>query len=184
MYAEKYQWIKGEKTGKVEQYTSHDNEWVYFVGGARISSTLIQEYMLQVDGNTPLDLNITTSNVQPAPVFERKVTPKKEEFNPIKSLLKKATPENVECSYTFNISLPKKSVYTLIKDSFDSDIDSLVLELIMAEIKPAELYKEVEKQIKEQILNFYIDGKQSRESGSNKKGTEAVDERSPEKKLS
>jgi hypothetical protein len=54
----------------------------------------------------------------------------------------------------------------------------------MAEIKPAELYKEVEKQIKEQILNFYIDGKQSRESGSNKKGTEAVDERSPEKKLS
>ncbi len=62
MYADKYQWIKGDKTGIVEQYSSHDNEWVYFIGGGRINSEIMPEYMLQVDADTPIDFSISLKN--------------------------------------------------------------------------------------------------------------------------
>lgn len=187
MYAEKYQWIKGEKTGNVEQYASHDNEWVYFVGGSRINVQLLQEFMLQVDANTPLDFSITRQDmpVQAASVVQRNPVQKKEEFNPVKSLLKQASKDNLKCTYNFEISIPKKSVYNLIEDSFETDTSSLILELIMADIKKDELYKLVEEQIKEQILKFYNNGNNTtnRTTGTgesrSKEKSIAVDEQSP-----
>ena len=170
MYAEKYQWTKGDKAGKVEQYTSHDNEWVYFVGGSRINAQLIQEYMMQVDANTPLDLDFGIPS-KPAQSVETQQTVvpvvAKEEFNPVKSLLKQAAKDNLKCTYNFEISIPRTMVYKLIKDSFDTDVDSLILDLAMADIKPVDLFKQVEQQVKEQLLKFYNNGNNSSTGKSN-----------------
>lgn len=179
MYAEKYQWIKGDKVGSVEQYASHDNDWVYFLGGGRISSGLIQEYMMQVSSDTPLDLSITKSEPVARPVQPVKTeVKKKEEFNPVKSLLKQAAKNKQQFSYRFDIDIPKQQVYTLIQDSFETDIDELLVDMIMSDINKNELYENVRQQLKEQILKIYNNGKQSesRKSGSNEEHASTMGE--------
>jgi hypothetical protein len=178
MYAERYQWIKGDKAGNVEQYSSHDNDWVYFQGGSRISAQLITEYMIQVDANTPLDLSITKSQ----PVTNKKQVQaevkRRDEFNPVKSLLKQAAKNKQQFSYRFDIDIPKQQVYTLIKDSFESDVDELLVEMVMSNVDKNELYDNVRKQLKEQILKIYNNGKQSesREPGSNEEPVSGINE--------
>lgn len=158
MYAEKYQWIKGDKSGKVEAYASHDNDWVYFLGGGRISTGVLNEFMIQVDGDTPLDLSITRSDKKVEPIIKQQPVKKKEDFNPVKSLLSQAAKDKQECLYRYNIDLPKAAVYNLIKDSFETDVDELLVEMIMSTIDKNELYKSVEEQLKQQILKFYKNG--------------------------
>jgi hypothetical protein len=187
MYAEKYQWVKGEKTGKIETYSSHDNEWVYFIGGSRINVNLLPEFMLQVDANTPLDFSVNhvpvaqnTQPVQVAPV-KNTVIKEKEDFNPVRSLLKQAAKCKLECTYNFEIDIPKTSVYNLVNESFETDTDSLVLELVMSNIKSTELYENVKEQIKEQILKFYKNGHTARDTTSirNEEATSTLDEQPP-----
>ena len=160
MYAEKYQWIKGDKSGKAEAYTSHDNDWIYFLGGGRIAVNVLNEFMIQVDGDTPLDISITKTERKPNTERPVTATPpkKKEEFNPVKSLLSQAAKDKQECLYKFNIDLPKPAVYNLIKDSFETDVDELLVEMIMSTMDKNELYKNVQEQLKQQILKFYKNG--------------------------
>lgn len=194
MYAEKYQWIKGDKTGKVEIYSSHDSEWVYFIGGQRIKSELLPEFMLQVEGNNPLDFSINQTHIPDSipntvqtkvnNVEQPKTEQPKEEFNPVKSLLKQAAKCKLDCTYSFQIDIPKPSVYNLVNESFETDTDNLVLELVMSNINKDELYKSVKEQIKEQILKFYINGHTTRSTSNtsirdNAKTESALDEQSP-----
>jgi hypothetical protein len=194
MYAEKYQWIKGDKTGNVEQYLSHDNEWVYFIGGGRIKSEIMPEYMLQVDADTPLDFSVSLKNQSkkslPANIqVDKPERVTHEEANPVKSLLKRASKQSLNCVYSFDIQIPKQSVYNLIQDSFEAEIDSIVLDLIMSDISKDGLYENVKEQIKKQILKFYNNGNDtntSTESGElrSKEEPSAVDEQSPAQELS
>lgn len=169
MYAEKYQWIKGEKSGKIEAYASHDSDWVYFQGGGRIGVNVMTEFMIQVDANTPFDLEITKHRVEPIVKKIQKPTENlnknKEEFNPIKSLLKQASKEKITCKYEFEIQIPKTSVYNLIKDSFEADVDKDILEIVMSSIDKNELYKNIQEQIKEQTVKFYNHGSTGTETG-------------------
>ena len=160
MYAEKYQWIKGDKSGKVEAYTSHDNDWIYFLGGGRIAVNVLNEFMIQVDGDTPLDISITKTERKVNTEKQNAVAPskKKEEFNPVKSLLSQASKDKQEFLYRFNIDLPKPAVYNLINDSFETDVDELLVEMIMSTMDKNELYKNVQEQLKQQILKFYKNG--------------------------
>lgn len=162
MYAEKYQWIKGEKSGKVETYASHDGEWVYFQGGARIGVNVMPEFMMQVDANTTFDLEITKQPKDfPAKQVQKQVEQlhkPKEDFNPVKSLIKQAAKDNLVCKYEFEIQIPKPNVYNLIKDSFEADIDKDILDIVMSNIDKNKLYKDIQEQIKEQTLKFYNDG--------------------------
>ena len=158
MYAEKYQWIKGEKSGKVEAYASHDGEWVYFQGGTRIGVNVMPEYMMQVDANTAFDLEIT-KQPKDFPIKQIEVTQKqKEDFNPVKTLIKQAAKDKLVCKYEFEIQIPKTNVYNLIKDSFETDIDKDILDIVMSGIDKNTLYKDIQKQIKEQTLKFYNNG--------------------------
>jgi len=194
MYADKYQWIKGDKTGIVEQYSSHDKEWVYFIGGGRINSEIMPEYMLQVDADTPIDFSISLKNQNKKPPvanvqIEKTESVAHEEINPVKSLLKRASKQSLNCVYSFDIQIPKQSVYNLILDSFEAEIDSIVLDLIMSDIGKDELYKNVKEQIKKQILKFYNNGNDtdtSTESGElrSKEEPSTMDEQSPAQELS
>jgi predicted transcriptional regulator len=162
MYAEKYQWIKGEKSGKIETYASHDLEWVYFQGGSRIGVNVMPEFMIQVDANSAFNLEITKQpkdfpikQVQrPQEVIQKP----REDFNPVKTLIKQAAKEKLTCKYEFEIQIPKTNVYNLIKDSFESDIDKDIIDIVMSSIDKNQLYKNIQEQIKEQTLKFYNNG--------------------------
>jgi hypothetical protein len=172
MFAEKYQWIKGEKSGNVELYHSHDDEWVYFKNGGRISVNLLQEFMLQVEGEVPMDMSITKSRPEPR---QKEVVQKKEDPNPIKALLNQAAKEKLQFAYRFDLDIPKATVYNLIKDSFDADIDSIVVDMLMLHIDKNELHKQVREQIQTQILKFYNHGRESKQS-RDQQAAESMDE--------
>lgn len=158
MYAEKYQWIRGEKAGTVENYASHDEQWVYFTGGARVNAELINEYMMQYDGNG-FEVEITKAQRAEQPVRN----PVKQEvpvkvMDPVKTLLKQSI-KTEECfNYKMSVNIPKQSVYDLIKESFECDIDELIKEMVFEGINKNTLYEEIQASIKEQIINFYKNG--------------------------
>jgi hypothetical protein len=162
MYAEKYQWIKGEKSGKIESYASHDSEWIYFQGGGRISVSVINEFMMQVDSNSTFDLEITkqpvVNSVKQIQKPKEPVQNIKDDFNPVKVLLKQAAKDNLICKYEFEIQIPKPNVYNLIKESFESDVDKDILDIVMSNIDKNKLYKDIQEQIKEQTIKFYGNG--------------------------
>ena len=116
--------------------------------------------MIQVDGDTPLDMSITKTERKVNTEKPNAVAPskKKEEFNPVKSLLSQASKDKQEFLYRFNIDLPKPAVYNLINDSFETDVDELLVEMIMSTMDKNELYKNVQEQLKQQILKFYKNG--------------------------
>lgn len=172
MFAEKYQWVKGEKSGNVELYHSHDAEWIYFKSGARISVNLLQEFMLQVEGEIAMDMSITKSRPEPR---QKEVAQKKEDPNPIKALLNQATKEKLQFAYRFDLDIPKATVYNLIKDSFDVDVDSIVVDTLMLHIDKNELHKQVKEQIKTQILKFYNHGREPKQSRG-QQAAESMDE--------
>ena len=158
MYSEKYQWIKGDKAGNVESYASHDQEWIYFLGGGRISVNLLNEYMMQYDGpgfeiEIPKQRTQTVQQTQPV-IQEIPV----KTIDPVKILLKQSLKTEESFMYTLNLNIPKKTVYELIKDSFDTDVDGLITELVFENIDKDSLYKEIQDNIKEQIINFYKNG--------------------------
>ncbi len=179
MYSDKYQWIKGDKVGSVESYSSHDNEWVYFASGSRINASLISEYMMQVSSDTPLDLSITKQDIRSTPKQSTSIVSKKQdEFNPVKSLLKQAAKTKHHFTYTFDADIPKQQVYNLIQDSFETKIDDLLVDMVMSTLNKNELYDSVKIQLKEQILKIYNNGKQSEsgEPGSNENTSEGLGE--------
>lgn len=45
----KYQWVKGDNQGTVEEVKDSDNEWVNFTSGRRINQELINEYMIPIN---------------------------------------------------------------------------------------------------------------------------------------
>lgn len=159
MYSEKYQWVKGEKAGTVEAYSSHDNEWVYFIGGGRIGVNVLNEFMISVDSNVPL------MEVKPSEHINKRVQDiqdvqlkKKDEFNPVKSLLKQSAKNKQQFTYRFDIDIPKVAVYNLIKESFDVDLDEMIVDMLMADIDRNTLHKQVKEQLKEQLLKIYNNG--------------------------
>lgn len=156
MYSEKYQWVRGEKAGQIEVYSSHDNEWVYFLGGSRIAVNLISDYMMDYNGHG-LDLEITKQPVlskhipeveKPAPVVN----------DPIKSLLKQSAKIDITLSYPLEVSIPVHSAYSLIKSSFETELDELITQMIFENLNKETLYKKIKANIKEQIVKFYKNG--------------------------
>ena len=61
----KYQWVKGDKYGTVEEYKSTEDGWVYFSSGNRINESLLNEYLLEV-GEEELDFDPPNKNLQQA----------------------------------------------------------------------------------------------------------------------
>jgi hypothetical protein len=178
MFSEKYQWIKGDKVGTVEHYSSHDTEWVYFRSGGRINVNVLPEFMLPAEGDTPMDISITKSKPEPR---QREIiqNQKKEDNGPVKALLNQATKEKLQFSYRFDLDIPKATVYNLIKESFEVDVDSIVVDMLMLHIDKNELHKQVKEQVKTQILKFYNHGRESKKPGSQQSTTESLDEQTP-----
>lgn len=105
-------------------------------------------------------VDITTSKKQPIqsnnnivadtpPVVEKKV-------NPITLLITQASKDEATLNLNYTIKLPKKSVYALIKDSFENvDVDAEILDSVFSEININELKDYFKKELLEKIKLHY-----------------------------
>lgn len=193
----KYQWVKGDNQGAVEEVRGSDKEWVDFTSGRRISQELINEYMIPITHDSQIidtpsgvtansnssysftqesteevirDSEGNTYNVpKPSKNTPRKnivnnhglqepghnVHQKQEPESPIKLLIKKSLKDKVEVSYNFEIDLPKSSVYGIIQESFEVDLDDEILSEVMSKININDMKKSIEEAIKNQIMLHY-----------------------------
>lgn len=180
-----YQWTKGDLAGTVEIFDNNDGNWITFKSGRRINVELFNEYLfdtssgsvdnfmgvtgvnfvqddnnyssqksntvptnesVQVNSNIP-----NTSNVAPQnqPIVKPQLTP-------VQILLTQATKESTKIDITISIDVPKKSVYSLIKDAFDNtNIDEEILNTIYIEINNNEFKENIKKQIEEKLKIHY-----------------------------
>ncbi|MFW9950502.1 MAG: hypothetical protein ACFFKA_10310 [Candidatus Thorarchaeota archaeon] len=174
----KYQWIKGEFTGLVEEVNTSDGEFTYFKSGHRIRTELIGEFFLPLaNDNERLDENdIKLGFTQDPGNYaspQRKIPAKKSqqnlkqaqqpvqekntkvEFNPIKILIDQAAKEEHTFNLNFTIKVPKKILYSVIKESFDVDVDSEITNYILGTINHEKFKKQLESDIKKEIKEYY-----------------------------
>ena len=89
---------------------------------------------------------------------EEKSTPpvkKKEKSNPIQILIQKSNKDKVNIEVPVKIEIPKKGVYKILKDSFDEDIDTEILNLIFEDISINKIKELIKESIKAEIKNHY-----------------------------
>lgn len=194
----KYQWVKGDNQGAVEEVKNSDKEWIDFTSGRRISQELVNEYMIPITHDSQIidthkaanvstnssysftqestdevirDSEGNTYNIpKPAKTTSRKNTvnsahglqeaghnvhQNQEPESPIKLLIKKSLKDKVEVSYNFEIDLPKSSVYGIIQESFEVDLDDEILSEVMSKINITDMKKSIEEAIKNQIMLHY-----------------------------
>jgi len=147
----KFQWIKGDKIGNIETVSGTDHEWTLFESGARISSSLINEFMIPITTyDAPLDF---TSSPQPAPVERRRdrsprtgsVQASHIEKSPIRILFdKQKNTDNITLNLSLNITVPKNDIFDIMCVSFD------------AEEVTKELYMFIADQIKDDQLKDVV----------------------------
>jgi hypothetical protein len=144
----KLQWIKGDKIGNVETVKGSDSEWTLFESGARISSSLINEFMIPIGSNDPvLDFDSAISTVETSPrKREQQILPKLPvERSPVRMLFdKQKNADEVTLSLSLNITVPKKEIFNIISVSFEEE------EVIK------ELRSFIEDQIKEDLVKESI----------------------------
>jgi len=153
------QWIKGDKTGNIERMTGQDSEWTLFESGSRISTNLINEFMLPVEGE-PLDLNPIqppldgprgTNGPGPDPIGVR-LDQRKD--NPIKTLFdKQKKTDKVDLKLTFSVNVPAKDIFDIINMTFGEDevlieLDSFISNQIDETILKDTLRTSIEELIK------------------------------------
>lgn len=155
------QWIKGDKIGNVETVANQDSEWTTFKSGARIATSLINEFMIPIEGE-PLDLNPVqpvldgpTDTKGPLPPTGVRVDKRKD--NPIKTLFdKQKKTDKVDLKLTFSIKVPSKDIFDIISMSFDEDevlveLDSFISNQIDAEILKDTLRTSIEELIQKRF---------------------------------
>jgi len=179
-----YQWIKGDYKDTIDIFDNNDGEWITFKSGHRISAAVFNEFLFEVGTKPPqatvfkgattvafeqdednyskvmfeeskhipqnVGVNQSTSNVhvpQPEP---------KPKASPIQLLLNQSTKETAKFALDIEVEVPKKSVYALIKDAFESaNVDEEILNSIYAEINNKEFQDKIKKQIEEKIKLHY-----------------------------
>ena len=125
--AQRYQWIKSDKTGNVVEVENEDGEWTYFKGGSRISTQLITEFLLPLEGDAlPLTSDLNTINSTPLPqssTIDVKATDVTQEKSPIAILFdKQKKNDKIKLEIEFPIEIPKVDIYSIIHASFDKKV--------------------------------------------------------------
>jgi len=187
----KYQWVKGDNQGTLEDVKESDSEWVTFNSGRRISQELISEYMIPINHESQIietPNNVTQSysftqestdnsirdaegnvyTVPKEPVRQVKANKsigsnvqnteqpvQKESASPIKLLIRKSLKDKVKVSYEFEIEVPKSTVYDIINESFDVDLESDIFEEVVSTLNMKDIKNSIDEAIKNQIMLHY-----------------------------
>ena len=156
-----YQWIKGENISQVQHYKDLINEnsktYVLFTDGNRMSTDLLEEFMIRVEkGYEEVTLNTTpqeseTQNISKSSVKPRESEQKKStaiEENPIFSLLSKQKENWVDVDLKLSINLPPKSLWDILISSFD-DAEKDILEFVTKDLDIEVVRQSLRESIKE-----------------------------------
>jgi vancomycin resistance protein YoaR len=163
----KYQWVKGENTGTVEQFKSAADGFIHFDSGRRINAELLNEFMVQVSADADI-LNIETPKVKTKKDIETETglsfensqkndsAHKEETINPIVKLLEKQSKNNkIKISIEFDVNVPKKEVVSLLQDSFEEDVMQEVIKFSKSKLNKKEIVDKVYNQLEEHIKMYY-----------------------------
>lgn len=161
----RYQWIKGDDQGTVEEYVETDGKFLVFQSGRRCNTSLLPEFMVEI--NDPSEIlafedpkvevlqkqaKARKSNKTPEPV---KVTKTPEE-NPILSVLKKSKTTNTKLNIRVQLELPTKDLLTVLQTSFDDDVIDILSGHIVSNIDNTNEY--LQEKIKDSIQDWFNKG--------------------------
>lgn len=156
----KLQWIKGDKIGNVETVKGTDDEWTLFESGSRISSSLINEFMIPITQNDPvLDFSSAISTI--SDVQKREVLPAVKshiEKSPIRILFdKQKNADQVTLTLSLNINVPKKEMFDIISVSFEEDeVIEELRSFISDQIKNDQVKENIKNSINSLIEERYM----------------------------
>jgi hypothetical protein len=160
----KYQWIKGDNTGTIEQLVNSVDGFMTFVSGRRINAELLHEFMIQVSSETDI-LDIGAPKVQTREELESmtglkyegsKSTSAAEPENPIIKLLEKQSKNNkIKITLEFDVNVPKKEVVELLQDSFEENVMDEVVKYSKNKLNKKDIIDKVYSQLEEHIKIYY-----------------------------
>ncbi len=174
------QWTKGDKIGNVEKIASHDSEWTMFQSGSKIATSLINEFMIPIEGE-PLDFRTSqvlekdskgpigptgsigvtgygpSSNLIENPPGIMDIPEKMQKNSPIKTLFNKLKKTDVvNLNLTFEVKIPTVDVFDIISTSFDENEVLVELDLyILNQISQNTLNVKLRSAVEDLILTFY-----------------------------
>ncbi len=141
----KYQWIKGDKIGNVEDVIEYGQEWVTFRNGGRIASTLLNEFMVPIQWES--DVMDFSSQTEVPRQPQKNI--KREERQPQKSFLYdlidniKVKEEHVT-EFEISFKLPKKEMINVLTSSYsEEEVLSTLKEYILNQIDIKSLHENI-----------------------------------------
>jgi hypothetical protein len=154
-----YQWIRGERAGILEIYKENKvkagKDWIYFESGKRIDSSLLSEFMLEInERQAPLDLG----DIRKVPVAGAKPSTAMTESSksPIRILLEKQKKfDTVKVIHEMEINLPAASLYEVMLDNFGEEVKTELIEMLLGKLNTEEIREQLKKTIVDTIDKYY-----------------------------
>jgi hypothetical protein len=156
------QWVKGDKLGSVETVSQVDSEWIYFDSGARIASSLLNEYMIPIF-DEPLNFNNTEQPISKPKrqTVESKQKNNSDNSNPIRILLNnQKSIDEVDLKVSFTVKLPKKEILKVLDSAFDNseilpELELYVIDQVNEEFIKNNLIESIKSLIKSKYKGFF-----------------------------
>jgi hypothetical protein len=140
----KYQWIKGDKIGNVEDIIDYGQEWITFKNGGRIASSLLNEFMVPIQwDNQVMDFSSQTEvPKQPQKITKREEKPQTSFLYDLIDNIK--VKENHTTEFEINFKLPKKEMINVLVSSYAEEEVLLTLkEYVLNQIDMKSLHETI-----------------------------------------
>jgi hypothetical protein len=140
----KYQWIKGDKIGNVEDIIDYGQEWITFKNGGRIASSLLNEFMVPIQwDNQIMDFSSQTEvPKQPQKITKREEKPQTSFLYDLIDNIK--VKENHTTEFEINFKLPKKEMINVLVSSYAEEEVLLTLkEYVLNQIDMKSLHETI-----------------------------------------
>lgn len=148
------QWIKGDKIGNVEKVVTQDSEWTIFQGGSRISTEILNEFMIPIEGEL-LDSDVydftKSKEIKGIPILPHKTD------SPIKTLFdKQKKPDQINLEFSIPVNVPPTDIFNIISISFDEEEVLKELDLFISnQVNIKEIKDTLQKSIHDLIVKRY-----------------------------
>ena len=137
----RYQWIKGDNVGDLENLSESDGKFLVFESGKKCNKNLVGEFVIEITYDSQIlslgaqEIKSKPTKVSPS-ILEKtnKPKPKKDTSNPIIPVLEKAKTKSIKLNIRIPMDLPSKEFISVLDDSFDDDVLNILSEYIISNI--------------------------------------------------
>jgi hypothetical protein len=140
----KYQWIKGDKIGNVEDIVDYGQEWITFKNGGRIASSLINEFMVPIQWDSQIMDFSSQSEIpkQPQKIVKREEKVQTSFLYDLVDNIK--VKENHTTGFEINFKLPKKEMINVLMSSYSEEEVLLTLkEYVLNQVDMKSLHESI-----------------------------------------